>query len=401
MPANEAVVGRYLRWFLAVVAAACALVHFAAAGDHFDVGWAHGGFFAAAGWLQLVWAVALVARPEERRLLSAGVVLHGGIVVVWAVSRTVGVPFGDGAGAEAVGFADALVTAFEVVLVLASLAVLRRPALAEQPVQPAIARSAVTAGAAAIMAVSTTAVTPSFASEHGHGGGGDGHAGHGIGVIAADGTSECERAGVETPSNSANGGHGHRGPVPWQPLDRETRALLAEQLAAAQAVVERYPTVADAEAAGYRQGTVYLPCIAAHYVLEGNDLLAPFDPGKPDMILFAGTEPDSEVVGLSYGVISEEEPEGFAGPNDVWHVHEQVCMKDGLILGSEKASPEECEARGGVMADTANGWMAHLWNVPQWENRWGLFASEHPDLGGRLGDIDAPPDPEADDGFFE
>jgi hypothetical protein len=36
--------------------------------------------------------------------------------------------------------------------------------------------------------------------------------------------------------------------------------------------------------------------------------------------------------------------------------------------------------------------MMHMWNVPGWESRWGLFSSEHPDLGGVIGNINASPD---------
>jgi hypothetical protein len=35
--------------------------------------------------------------------------------------------------------------------------------------------------------------------------------------------------------------------------------------------------------------------------------------------------------------------------------------------------------------------MMHMWNVPGWDSRWGLFSSEHPDLGGAIGDINAAP----------
>ena len=72
MPGSDEVLGRYLRWFLAVLAAACGLVHFATAGEHFDISAFHGGFFAVTGWLQLAWAIALVIRPGDQRLLLAG-----------------------------------------------------------------------------------------------------------------------------------------------------------------------------------------------------------------------------------------------------------------------------------------------------------------------------------------
>jgi hypothetical protein len=402
VPASEFVAGRYLRWLLAVLSAACGLVHFAASGEHFDLSWMHGGFFAVVGWLQLAWAVAVVVRPEERRLLVAGAVLHGGTFAVWLVSRTLGVPVGPDAGvAESIGFADAMTSIFEAVIVAVVVAVLWRPSLGERAVRPAVARTGLLVGALSIAGISTTAITPSFASDHhdrmdGHGGG------HGEVVIAADGSSECEHSGVTNAGNSANGGHGHRGPVPWQPLDAEGRATLSEQLAAAQSVVERYPTVADAEAAGFTRASVYVPCIAAHYLSPDRTSFDPFDPAKPQMLLFASTDPDGELVGLSYSTVSlNGPPEGFEGPNDVWHAHAQLCMKPGVVLGVETADKEDCEARGGVLADTSNDWMMHMWPVAEWQNRWGLFASEHPDLGGRMGDKDAPPDPEADGTWFE
>jgi hypothetical protein len=399
VPVTEAIVGRYLRWFLALLSAGCGLVHFAVGGDHFDVSWMHGTFFAVVGWAQLAWAVAIVVAPT-RQVLAAGVALNGLTLVVWAVSRTTGMPLGPDAGvAEPVAFADAMVSTFEAVIVAVSLVVLLRPALAERRVEPRLARIGLAVGGLAIVVVSTTAITPSFASEHGHGTGGHGHSAT---VIQADGSSKCEQAGIKNAGNGANGGHGHRGPVPWQPLDGETRALLAQQLAGAESVVERYPTVRDAEAGGYHQASIYVPCISAHYLSPDRTSLDEFDPARPQMLLFAGTDPDSEIVGLSYSVVSVSgPPEGFAGPNDIWHAHETLCMKPGFVLGTEEADEEGCEARGGVVANTSNDWMVHVWIVPQWENRWGIFASEHPDLGGRMGDMNAPPDPNADDAWFE
>lgn len=416
MTTAEGTLGRYLRWFLAALSTGAGVIHLAVAGDHFDVSWTHGTFFAAVGWLQLVWAVALVLHPE-RRLVLAGVGLSLGVVAVWAVSRLWGVPIGPGSGeAEPVGLADALATGFEAAIVVGGLAVVARPALAHRSLRPQWARPGLALTGVAVAVVSTLALTPAFASGHGHdeteaaagshdghgGDDGDHHAaadgGHGGTVIAADGTSECERAGV---SNEGNSGHGHRGPVPVEPLDSDTRRELAAQAAEANEVVARLPTVADAEAAGYRQVSPYVPCIAAHYVkteaLTGNG----FDPSEPEVVLYNGTDPDSEVVGLSYLVYADEEPEGFAGPNDPWHNHEQLCIGSDGVIGIETATEEGCRARGGRMREVGNIWMTHMWNVPGWESWWGLFSSEHPDLGGQMGDIDAPPDPEADDTWFE
>jgi hypothetical protein len=414
MTTNERTVGRYLRWLLAALSLGAGVIHFAVSGGHFDVGWTHGAFFAAVAWLQLSYAVAVVLRPT-RRLLIAGALLNAGIIGVWAMSRIWGVPIGPEAWTpEPVSLADALSTGFEAGIVVLSLAVLVRPALAQRSVRPSFAVGGLGVTCLAVAAVSTVALTPSFASDH-HGSGGHGSemaAGHGHGgategkahaatagghaggstdaVIQADGSSACEQAGV---ANAGNSGHGHRGPVPFQPMDAATRDALAAQVAASNAFVTAHPTAADAEADGYRRITPYVPCIAAHYIKSG-ELTNPFDPNKPEIVLYDGTEPTSKIVGLSYLQFASKEqaPEGFAGPNDPWHVHEQLCLGGGGVLGDESTTDADCTARGGKVVKLGNLWMTHMWNVPGWESRWGLFSSEHPDLGGIIGNLNATPD---------
>ena len=61
------------------------------------------------------------------------------------------------------------------------------------------------------------------------------------------------------------------------------------------------------------------------------------------------------------------------------------------MLGDENTTEEDCEARGGRVITLTNLWMMHMWNVPGCDSRWGLFSSEHPSLGGRIGDMNAPP----------
>ncbi len=86
----------------------------------------------------------------------------------------------------------------------------------------------------------------------------------------------------------------------------------------------RNPTVKDIEAIGWRRITPYVPCIAAHYIKSGA-LTNGFDPAEPEIVLADGTEPDSKVVGLSYLAFASKDtpPDGFAGGNDPWHVHEK------------------------------------------------------------------------------
>jgi hypothetical protein len=409
MTTNNGTIGRYLHWLLVALSLGAGVIHFAESGGHFDLSWSHGLFFAVVAWLQLSWAVALIVKPT-RRLLALGAAGNSVVIATWLVSRVWGVPVGPDAWTpEPVALADALATGFEAGIVLVSLAVLARPALAQQSVRPSLGFAGLGFSGLAIAAVSTMALAPAFASDHHHGDGehaaaddmaahdhgasadasapaaGDHVEGHTNAVIVADGTSACEQAGY---GNEGNSGHGHRGPVPFAAPDQATRAELAAQVQQANQVVATYPTVAAAEAGGWRRITPYVPCIAAHYInnayLDRN-----FNPAEPEILLFDGTDPDSKIVGLSYLQFAEPEtpPDGFAGGNDPWHVHRQLCLGGGAVLGDENTLEEECEARGGELVELGNLWMMHMWNVPGWDSRWGLFSSEHPDLGGTIGDI--------------
>jgi hypothetical protein len=139
--------------------------------------------------------------------------------------------------------------------------------------------------------------------------------------------------------------------------------------------------VADAEAAGYRMVTPYVPLIGAHYIkfslMDGS-----FDIETPEMLLYDGTAPDSGIVGLSYYVISRSgSPDGFAGPNDHWHQHIGLCINgDLVVVGAEDTTDEECAARGGTKVDGSDGWMVHAWVVPGWESPQGVFSPEHAGL---------------------
>lgn len=397
MTTNDGTVGRYLGWFLAALSLGAGVIHFAHAGEHFDLSWYHGTFFAAVAWLQLSWAAAIVVKPT-RLLLALGALGNAAVVATWIVSRTAGIPFGPGKNvAEDIALADGVCTAFEVGIVLVSLAVLLRPALAQQSIRPTLGFAGLGVAGLAVAIVSSVALTPSFAAEHPHGeadehaagaaGDSDGHgdmddvAGHTNVMIMADGTSDCEESGVAVEGNS---GHGHRGPVPFTPLTRAERDQFRGQMLGSYEAIASYSTVTDAEAAGWQLITGYVPCIAAHYINYAA-LANGFDPAQPEIILFDGQSSDSQIVGLSYLQFSEEEPEGFAGKNDPWHIHETLCIGS-IVVGDEGTSDEECAARGGSTVDLGTLWMNHQWAVPGWDSRWGLFSSEHPDLGGTYGD---------------
>jgi len=202
------------------------------------------------------------------------------------------------------------------------------------------------------------------------------------GIESGNGSSPCEVSGPLFSGSEAAGGHGHRGPSLQSAIeDPATRALLGQQLETARTAAMHFPTVATAEAAGYRKVTGYLACIGAHYI-KTSIVDRTFDPAQPEMLLYDSTKPDGRIVGLSYYVLrGSTAPEGFAGPNDAWHQHIGLCVKYGVVIGPEKWSEARCERAGGFKADGSAAWMVHAWVVPGWESAWGTFSGEHPELG--------------------
>jgi hypothetical protein len=380
---NERTVGRYLRWLLAALSLGAGVIHFAVSGEHYELSWAHGTFFAVVAWLQLSWAVAVVVRPT-RWLLTAGVLLNAGILSVWAVSRVWGVPVGPDAWTpEEVAWSDALSSICEVGIVVLALAVLVRPAVAQRKLRPAVAVPVVGMAGLGVAVISSLAFTPALASTGGH---------HGTG-------------GNETDGSVAAAGHRH-GPTtlngdkvtgvkaqdvaaeeqPNQPLDPTTRATLRAQLSEAREFAMQYPTVADATAAGYKLAGGFAPGSGAHYISYGGLTgSGPFDPTKVNSLIYDGTSPTSQIIGLMYYGMSEGVPEGFAGPNDHWHRHSNVCIKAGPngidvpFPADQDVTAKECAAAQGSMLKTT-GYMVHAWVVPSWESPLGVFSHDNPDV---------------------
>ena len=222
---------------------------------------------------------------------------------------------------------------------------------------------------------------------------------------SATGTSPCEKAAptpaspgqvaggsggtdsIKTPAEVAAAEHGLRGKVQPAPLTKAEQRALEAQMAAAKNVTRLYPTVKDAEAAGYSMSTPYVPCIGAHYT--NISLVKAFDPQKPSELLYSGTTPDAKILGLSYLVYhTNGPPPGFAGPNDRWHQHNSnggLCLKGSVVIAGEESTRQQCAAMGGRKTLLTDIWMVHAWIVPGVACDWGTFSGECPELGGRLG----------------
>lgn len=220
----------------------------------------------------------------------------------------------------------------------------------------------------------TVASAPAAGSTHGHG----------------TPTPAPSKSGTAKPKDSkaagagaadADHGHGDGEVMANRPLKPAVRAKLARQLIQARKVGDRYPTIRDAERAGYRRVVRYIPLIGSHYMRF--DLVdEKFDIANPEMLLYDGNEPTSRIVGLSYYQKSMFEPEGFAGPNDHWHRHVGLCISTTTfeVIGDEQTTAEDCISRGGVKANITDAWMVHAWVVPGWESPQGVFSAEHADL---------------------
>ena len=205
---------------------------------------------------------------------------------------------------------------------------------------------------------------------------------------AVAGDSPCEKSGAPLSEGQTADGHGVRGLIKQATMTQDERAQLAIQQDQARSVAVKYPTVKEAEAAGYVRSTGFVPCIGAHYT---NALLAAkFDFTAPSELLYDGTTPDAKIVGLSYLVWNPGgAPAGFAGTNDRWHQHNVnggLCLKGGLgVIGGESMDQKTCEGLGGKKTILKDIWMLHDWIVPGWECTWGAFSGECPELGGVAG----------------
>ncbi len=115
-----------------LVAAALSLlagwIHVFVAPEHFEEWVGYGVFFVFVSVLQMEFALLLLSRtPPRSGLLWAGLLGNAALIALWAVTRTVGIPFfGPGAGeVEAVGTLDTISKLAELGLVTCLVVMLR------------------------------------------------------------------------------------------------------------------------------------------------------------------------------------------------------------------------------------------------------------------------------------
>jgi hypothetical protein len=182
-------------------------------------------------------------------------------------------------------------------------------------------------------------------------------------------------AGEEGHDHAVSGAHLF-GPAPEVPLRGATASRFDGELAAARAAIADLDTTAEAAAAGYVLSSTPAPGVGVHWV-NWEQIAKPFDPARPAMLLFSRIRGEDRLVGFSYWVQSDIEPSGFAGINDHWHTHSGLCVVNGWVERENVAAPALCP---GDLLDGGDLWMLHAWLVPDFPNRWGLFAQTNPRL---------------------
>jgi hypothetical protein len=191
--------------------------------------------------------------------------------------------------------------------------------------------------------------------------------------------------------------NGHMHEVPEDvPLDAATQEELDRQLALTKGVMDKYPTLADAKEAGFAQAGPFVAALGTHMInykaagLSGNPdgVIDDTDIANPMSLIYDGYTDDAELAGFmyySFKPVEDGPPEGFAGPNDHWHYHDNVCIgfEDGTItapLGADlPVTAAQCEAVGGRFIDQTT-WMVHVWTVPGYESERGVFSDLNPSI---------------------
>jgi hypothetical protein len=300
----------------AAASAAAGLVHAAAAGSH-------GGdttlmwLFACTAAAQLAWAAWMVLRPD-RTAARVGVLLNGGAVLAWVLSRTVGL-FGPLREVESVSTQDVIAAVLGLVAAAAAWAALRAPTTGTRA-------SALVTGLASVVVL--VLAVPAMAAEHSHGGAGHSHS-------AADASGHSHDHDVADGHDTDAGSHStDDGPI----VSLDDRRLTKQQRLAAQDVLDstraallQFPDEASVTAAGYRSigdGRVagsFEHFVNGAYMRDGREL----DPNAIESIVLQKQADGSKrVMSAMYilepGSTMADVPD-IAGSLTTWHDHQNLC----------------------------------------------------------------------------
>jgi hypothetical protein len=320
-------------WVLLVpLLLASAAIHAAAAPVHFDQATSHGVAFVVFAVAGAALAAALVHRGSRRFALVASVPLNAGLVALWAVSRTAGLP---GTGVEEVGLSDAVASALAAAAI--GLAAIGLASL--HPARSTRALSASFVVAAMVLAVPAVAQ----AGDHDHG-----QRDHGT---ATPPGGALDRTSISALFASVPHDHRDQGTVVRSTKDDGPCEPTPAQVAAADRLVaettlalQRYRDVNVAVADGYVP-LGFEPNGVHHYLHHGYRTDgAVLDPSRPESLLY-GRTPTGDL--FPVGAMYMMPDKATAGPRiggclTTWHSH-----------GFPFAAPGDSSVE-----------MMHVWTVP-------------------------------------
>jgi hypothetical protein len=354
----------------ALLTGGAALIHVGVSADHLQEWRAAGLFLLVSAAVQLGWALWCWSRPSSRRILLAGAGGSVALALVWAVSRTSGLPLGPEAGvAEPVGVADSVCVALEVLSAGLSVvaATAWAPARLKAPSTPR--RAAVLTGAvAALTLVASGAAIAAPGHEHASTEVAGATAGHSH-TDAADADGDLA---ADDPEGAAHD-HSDVSNLP------DTASATAEQTAAAKDLLARtiaattaYRDAAAATRAGFDvqaawerkqkkltalgkepgdKGAVHVPNKANR--TDGKIL----DPNAPETLIYRrSADGKFTLIGVMFTAEKKSPPTSYQ-PYLRWHTHE-ACTGAGL----KKLKPVDGKCAAGTTLRTS-GAMTHLWFV--------------------------------------
>ena len=387
------------RVLLVALLGAAGAIHLAMVPSHMDSSTVEGIGFALAGWFQIGLGLWVLTRPS-RVALRVVVLANVAFVGVWAISRTWGLPFGDHAGhPHDVAFVDLACVGLEVAVVVAAALLLEHPSWGREWHGARLAVAAIVP--VSVLVLATAALASPSARDHadsahgGHTHGGTAEAAATDGHLHGGGTA----SGASTLTSTNDLGlskleNGHQHAFGEVALDNATQAALSQQLNQTSKLIAKYPTIAAAEAGGYRRAGPFSAGLGTHYIGLGNrnmddDVLQGLDGPMYPALIYDGTTLDAPLAGFmftSFKSASGAEPQGFVGPNDHWHYHTRVCLvyKNGAIeapFGADRdnVSVRDCLEVGGHMT-AATTYMVHVWSVPGYESPKGVFSEVNPKI---------------------
>ncbi len=107
--------------------------------------------------------------------------------------------------------------------------------------------------------------------------------------------------------------------------------------------------------------------------MEGGEVLLQSEVGQCENGQWTG-DPAMQVVGAAFLLpMTDDHPEGFAGPIDNWHIHYNTCAGAEREVKAIAFDPELCEADGGQFLEVMPVWMMHAYAAPGFDSQQGVF----------------------------